>query len=150
MTDAVITQCKRDIDALNQRRNDLMEQVDALLVRIVSAFPAQQVKETQQARYNTETLGAALDRLSILSLKIFHMQEQTQRSDVDAAHVARCMDKVRILEEQHQDLSQAIGELVEEYALGTKRPKVYYQCKMYNDPTLNPELYTGSAVGSHT
>ncbi|NLY40691.1 MAG: DUF4254 domain-containing protein [Desulfovibrionales bacterium] len=150
VTDAVITRCKRDIDALNQQRNDLMEEVDALLVQSISVFPAQQVARAQQARYNTETLGAALDRLSILSLKIFHMHEQTQRRDVDADHVARCAEKVRILEEQHQDLAQAIGELVDEYAAGIKRPKVYYQCKMYNDPTLNPELYNGGGVGSHT
>jgi hypothetical protein len=97
-------------------------------------------------RFNTETLGAALDRLSILSLKIFHMREQTGREDVDAGHLKSCRDKLALLEAQHRDLFRAILELVDDYALGTKSPKVYFQCKMYNDPALNPELYAARPV----
>ncbi|NCD26262.1 MAG: DUF4254 domain-containing protein [Deltaproteobacteria bacterium] len=139
--DGVITACKREIDGLNQQRNDLMEQVDAWLVAAIASFPAQQNLDEAGRRFNTETLGAALDRLSILSLKIFHMAEQTARTDVDPAHVSLCRSKLAVLEEQHRDLFRAILDLVDEYASGAKSPKIYFQCKMYNDPALNPELY---------
>lgn len=138
--DAIITTCKREIDALNQQRNDLMERIDEWLVGVVAQFPAQRGGQCRR-RYNTETLGGAVDRLSILSLKIFHMREQTERSDVDVEHVARCGRKLVVLEEQRRDLMDSVAELVDEYARGVKRPKVYFQCKMYNDPVLNPELY---------
>ena len=144
--DRIITQCKREIDGLNQQRNDLMEQVDAWLVRAISGFEAQRDIPEEIRRYNTETLGAALDRLSILSLKIFHMREQTERVDVDPEHLARCLDKLNLLRAQHRDLSRSLLELVDDYALGVKSPKVYFQCKMYNDPALNPELYAATPV----
>ncbi|SFK21708.1 Protein of unknown function [Desulfomicrobium apsheronum] len=144
--DSVITGCKREIDGLNQQRNDLMEQVDAWLVRVVAAFTAQKDLPEESRRFNTETLGAALDRLSILSLKIFHMREQTAREDVDAGHLASCRDKLTLLEAQHRDLSRSILELIDDYAQGVKSPKVYFQCKMYNDPALNPELYAAKPV----
>ncbi len=144
--DGVITACKREIDGLNQQRNDLMEQVDAWLVNAVGTFSAQRDVPERSRRFNTETLGAALDRLSILSLKIFHMREQTGREDVDAAHLESCRGKLILLEAQHGDLSRAILELVDDYALGVKSPKVYFQCKMYNDPALNPELYAARPV----
>jgi hypothetical protein len=102
--DSVITACKREIDGLNQQRNDLMEQVDAWLVRAVSTFEAQQGLPEERRRYNTETLGAALDRLSILSLKIFHMGEQTERRDADPGHLASCREKLSVLHAQHRDL----------------------------------------------
>lgn len=144
--DSVITGCKREIDGLNQQRNDLMEQVDAWLVRAVAAFAAQKDLPEESRRFNTETLGAALDRLSILSLKIFHMREQTDRVDVDAGHLESCRDKLALLEAQHRDLSRSILELIDDYAQGVKSPKVYFQCKMYNDPALNPELYAAKPV----
>lgn len=144
--DGVITACKREIDGLNQQRNDLMEQVDAWLVNAVAAFAAQKDVTEHSRRFNTETLGAALDRLSILSLKIFHMREQTERADVDAGHLESCRAKLALLEAQHRDLSRSVLELIDDYALGVKSPKVYFQCKMYNDPALNPELYAAGSV----
>lgn len=133
----VIADCKRRIDGLNQRRNDLIEKVDACLVPLVSPLIPADAPE----RYNTETVGTALDRLSIIALKIFHMREQTERDDVDEAHLDSCRAKLATLEEQRDDLAKSVSELLAEYAAGTKRPKVYYQFKMYNDPSLNPSLY---------
>lgn len=133
----VIADCKYAIDKLNQKRNDLIERADTCLNGILAPLLPPDAAE----RYNTETVGAALDRLSIQALKIYHMKEQCSRRDVDEAHVAQCDAKVGVLRRQHADLETAVLELIDEYAAGTKRPKVYYQFKMYNDPSLNPELY---------
>lgn len=133
----VIADCKYAIDGLNQKRNDLIERVDECLINMISPLLPQEAPE----RYNTETVGAALDRLSIQALKVYHMKEQCRRQDVDQGHINVCTDKVATLELQHEDLGRAVLELVDEYAAGTKKPKVYFQFKMYNDPTLNPELY---------
>lgn len=134
---AVIADCKYAIDKLNQKRNDLIERVDECLIGMLAPL----LPEDASERYNTETVGAALDRLSIQALKIFHMKEQCARKDVDAGHVAQCEAKVLTLNQQHADLARGILELIDEYAAGTKKPKVYFQFKMYNDPKLNPELY---------
>jgi len=133
----VIADCKYAIDKLNQKRNDFIERVDACLIKMLTPI----LPEGGPERYNTETVGAALDRLSIQALKLFHMKEQCRRKDVDAGHVEQCNAKLSILGQQHDDLGRAILELVDEYAAGIKKPKVYFQFKMYNDPSLNPELY---------
>ena len=133
----VIADCKYAIDKLNQKRNDLIERVDECLIGMLDPLLPRDGAE----RYNTETVGAALDRLSIQALKIYHMKEQCSRKDVDASHIEQCNTKVLTLVRQHEDLERAILELIDEYAAGTKRPKVYFQFKMYNDPSLNPELY---------
>jgi hypothetical protein len=133
----VIADCKYAIDKLNQKRNDLIERVDECLIGMLAPLLPTAAPE----RYNTETVGAALDRLSIQALKIFHMNEQCCRQDVDDAHIDACNTKVLTLKQQHVDLERAILELVDDYAEGIKKPKVYFQFKMYNDPALNPELY---------
>ena len=135
--DADIADCKRRIDAYNQHRNDLIERVDACVVGLVGPLIPADAPE----RHNTETVGSALDRLSIMALKVFHMREQTLRADVDDEHRAACAAKLAVLEEQRADLARSVNELLAEYAAGAKRPKVYYQFKMYNDPKLNPALY---------
>lgn len=134
--DEVIAGCKRAIDGFNQQRNDFMEKVDACLVAVCAPFLA-----SGAPRHNTESLGAAVDRMSILSLKIYHMREETERQDASEGHITSCSGKLAVLEEQHNDLGRSILELVDDFAAGTKAPKVYYQFKMYNDPALNPALY---------
>ncbi len=133
----VIARCKYAIDALNQKRNDLIERVDGCLVGMLVPLLPQDVPE----KYNTETVGAALDRLSIQALKMYHMKEQCRRQDVDQKHRDACRAKVVTLQQQHEDLERAILELIDDYQAGIKKPKVYFQFKMYNDPSLNPELY---------
>ena len=137
--DAVIAACKRELDALNQERNDLIEQVDACLVELLEPL----LPAAAEDRFNTGTVGMALDRLSILSLRIYHMQEQADRQDVDDDHRTRARAKLATLAEQHADLHRGVMDLFADHAAGRKRPKVYFQFKMYNDPRLNPELYRG-------
>jgi len=139
----VIADCKYRIDGLNQRRNDFMEKVDACIVGMIAPM-LPPVADGAMLRHNTESLGMSVDRLSILSLKIFHMREQTERTDVDEAHRASCRDKLTVLQEQRADLARAVLELLDDYRTGVKRPKVYFQFKMYNDPSLNPQLYKGA------
>ena len=144
--DSVIADCKRAIDGFNQRRNDFMEKIDACLITLLS--PVLPVDAAD--RFNTESLGTAIDRLSILSLKMFHMEEQTLRADATPQHIESCRVKLAVLTEQRSDLARSVLELVRDYAAGSKRPKVYFQCKMYNDPALNPELYGAASAGVGT
>ena len=138
--DSVIADCKHRIDAMNQTRNDLIEQFDTCLVTLMLPH----LPDTEPGRYNTETLGAALDRMSILSLKIFHMRENSTDEALDARLQAECAAKLEILIQQREDLSADILLLLDEYESGVKQPRVYYQFKTYNDPRLNP------AVRNHT
>ena len=137
VTPDVIADCKYRIDRLNQERNDRIERVDACLVALLSPL----LPASPAPHINTESLGMAIDRLSILSLKIWHMDEQVRRTDVTPEHIASCEKKLAVLKEQRADLSLAVKHLVTEFVEGTKTPKLYFQFKMYNDPTLNPELY---------
>ena len=127
---------KRRIDRSNQDRTDLVEEIDTYFRQQYS-----EVKPLADARLNTESPAWAVDRLSILALKIWHMQEQTERTDADAEHIARCQGKLDVLREQQKDLSTAINQLLEDIAEGRKYMKVYRQMKMYNDPATNPILY---------
>ncbi len=127
---------KRRIDRSNQDRTDLVEEIDSYFRQLYN-----EVTPMSDARLNTESPAWAVDRLSILALKIWHMQEQTERNDADASHKARCQAKLDVLLEQQKDLSTAIDQLLEDIKAGRKYMKVYRQMKMYNDPSTNPVLY---------
>lgn len=127
---------KRRIDRSNQDRTDLVEEIDSYFRQFYS-----DVVPGPGARLNTESPAWAVDRLSILALKIYHMQEQVDRKDANAEHIARCKAKLNVLLEQQKDLSLAIDQLLEDISAGHKYMKVYRQMKMYNDPTTNPILY---------
>ncbi|MBO4482539.1 MAG: DUF4254 domain-containing protein [Prevotella sp.] len=127
---------KRRIDKSNQDRTDLVEQIDTYFREVYK-----DVKVAEGARINTESPAWAIDRLSILQLKIYHMQEQVGRADASAEHKAKCEAKLAVLLEQNVDLPTAIDQLLEDIAAGTKYMKVYRQMKMYNDPSTNPILY---------
>ena len=129
---------KRRIDRSNQDRTDLVEEIDSYFRQLYS-----EVKPLPDARLNTESPAWAVDRLSILALKIYHMQEQVERKDVSADHIAKCQAKLDVLLEQQKDLSLAIDQLLEDIEAGKKYMKVYRQMKMYNDPSTNPIFYKG-------
>jgi hypothetical protein len=127
---------KRRIDRSNQDRTDLVEQIDSYFRQLYS-----EVKPLPDARLNTESPAWAVDRLSILALKIWHMKEQTERTDAETEHIQRCQAKLDVLLEQQIELSTAIDQLLEDIEAGRKCMKVYRQMKMYNDPSTNPVLY---------
>lgn len=127
---------KRRIDASNQRRTDLVEYIDSYFLD-----KYKNVKVLPNAKINTESPAWAIDRYSILALKIYHMEQETKRTDVDAEHIEKCSKKLSVLREQHADLSIAIEELLADIEAGRKYMKVYKQMKMYNDESLNPVLY---------
>ena len=127
---------KRRIDRSNQDRTDLVEDIDSYFRHTYS-----EVKPLPDARLNTESPAWAVDRLSILALKIYHMQEQVDRADATDEHRAKCQTKLDVLLEQQVDLSTAIDQLLEDIEAGRKYMKVYRQMKMYNDPSTNPVLY---------
>ncbi len=127
---------KRWIDKSNQERTDVVEYLDSWFLN-----KYKDVKVEKNAKINTESPAWALDRLSILALKIYHMKEETERTDISDAKKQEVNNKYQILLEQQNDLSTAIDELLEEIETGKKYMKVYKQMKMYNDPELNPVLY---------
>ncbi len=127
---------KRKIDQLNQQRTDLVEQIDDFFYNSFAS-----VVKKENALINTESPAWAVDRLSILCLKIYHMQVEVNRTDASETHLLNCKNKLAILEQQFIDLTTAIDCLLAEYSVGTKYMKVYRQVKMYNDPSLNPILY---------
>ena len=127
---------KRRIDKSNQDRTDLVEMIDSYYLQLF-----QRVEPQLDATLNTESPAWAIDRLSILQLKIYHMKVEVERADVSMEHKAKCQAKLDVLMEQNTDLCTAIDQLMECYQKGVKVMKVYKQMKMYNDPALNPVLY---------
>lgn len=127
---------KRRIDRSNQDRTDLVEQIDSYFRQQYS-----EVNPLPDARLNTESPAWAIDRLSILALKIYHMREQVERPEATHEHRNKCNAKLNVLLEQQKDLTLAIDQLLEDIAEGRKYMKVYRQMKMYNDPATNPVLY---------
>ena len=127
---------KRRIDHSNQDRTDLVEEIDAYFRQLYS-----EVSPLPDAQINTESPAWAIDRLSILALKIYHMREQVERDDATEEHKERCGAKLAVLLEQQVDLSTAINQLLDDIQAGKKYMKVYRQMKMYNDPSTNPILY---------
>ena len=127
---------KRRIDKSNQDRTDLVELIDNYFLE-----QYKDVKVKSDATINTESPAWAIDRLSILALKIYHMRQEVERTDTTPEHRAQCKKKLNVLLEQQKDLSSAIDQLIADIQDGRKYMKVYKQMKMYNDPTLNPVLY---------
>ena len=127
---------KRTIDSSNQRRTDLVEYIDSFFLE-----KYKKVKIQSNATFNTESPAWAVDRLSILALKIYHMRKETERKDVDQRHIKNCLEKLDVLNQQNKDLCTSIDELIIDIENGQKYMKTYKQMKMYNDEDLNPVLY---------
>jgi hypothetical protein len=138
VTDSQIANVKRNIDRYNQARNDWIERIDDW---ITDDLAKQSITGREGARLNTETPGSAIDRLSIMALRIYHLDEQLMRDDVDDSHREKVNTRLAICRLQRHDLSQSLKELLVDIYHGAKRHRTYRQLKMYNDPTLNPYLY---------
>ncbi len=135
--DSKIANLKREIDKNNQKRNDLIDTIDAILKQDIE----KKVKSLDASvPINSETPGSILDRLSILALRSHSLKKEISRKDADRSHVKRCKDMLEKVEERSQDLSKCLEELLEDYYSGRKRLKSYSQHKLYNDPELNPSL----------
>jgi hypothetical protein len=131
-----IVEAKRNIDGYNQARNNAMEKIDEWILNFLNFN-----KVASTGAMHSETPGMMIDRLSIMSLKRYHMNEETLREDASEEHKTKCAEKVALLDEQISDLSNCLESIFSKLQLGDIRFKVYRQLKMYNDPSLNPELY---------
>jgi uncharacterized protein DUF4254 len=137
-TNADIASFKRAIDAMNQTRNDLMESLDKLLLAAAG-------QQNEAAPLHSESPGLILDRLSILALKLYHTAEESRRASAPGAHRQRNLERLRLLEEQREELAACLDALWAEVLAGKRRFKLYRQFKMYNDPELNPAVYSHKA-----
>jgi hypothetical protein len=142
VSDSEIAQVKRTIDKLNQQRNDWIERIDDYLTQ---QLEEKGIVPDADASANTETPGSCIDRLSIMALRIYHLQEQLDRDDVDESHLSRVGQRLAICKLQQRDLAASLKDLLVGIQAGRKKHRVYRQFKMYNDPTLNPYLYQRQA-----
>ncbi len=142
VTDGRIAQVKRAIDRYNQARNDCIEKVDDWLV---ADLAARGIEAADDAPAATETPGAAIDRLSILELRRYHMREQVERADATAEHRAKAASRLVVLDLQRDHLVESVDRLLAEIYSGERPLRVFRQMKMYNDPTMNPYLYKATA-----
>ena len=140
-SDAELAGVKRRVDRTNQRRNDLAEELDRALI----AWLEPKGLPNPAAALHSESPGLMIDRLSILSLKIYHTSEEAERADAPPGHAQRNRDRLAVLEEQRADLASCLDALWRETLAGTRRFKLYRQLKMYNDPSLNPAIYRNAA-----
>ena len=138
-----IVKCKRAIDQHNQQRNDGIEKVDIWLDNVLKTSGIQPGDDVE---INSETPGSIIDRMSILSLKIYHMREQSEREGVSEDHRKVARARLGVLEEQLRDLAKALDKLILDLRKANKRHKVYRQFKMYNDPNFNPAIYSSKKV----
>lgn len=145
VSDTQIAKVKRAIDGFNQQRNDWIEKVDD---EITAMLKLKDIPVSEDTPLNTETPGSAIDRLSIMSLRVYHLREQLERTDVDQQHRENVENKLAVCLMQQADLSQSLQELLSDIFAGKKRHRTYRQNKMYNDPTLNPYLYAARGSSS--
>ncbi len=138
VSDQRIAEVKRAIDRFNQQRNDGIERLDDAISDMLAT---RNISAVAGARQNTETPGSAIDRLSIMALRLYHYLEQAERTNVDDEHRARVQQRIQICRAQKADLSRSLEELRDDIFAGRKRHKTYRQMKMYNDPSLNPYIY---------
>lgn len=145
VSDQRIAAVKRAIDRYNQQRNDWIEKIDESLIAMLGD---EGVSLSTNARLNTETPGSAIDRLSVMSLRIYHFVEQLARTDVDDGHRNSVVERLNRCRAQHADLANSLAEMLADIWAGRKQLKVYRQMKMYNDPSLNPYLYRSQRLAS--
>lgn len=136
VSDTEIANNKRAIDRFNQSRNDYIEKMDDFILKGIP------ILREMHGKQNSETLGAMIDRLSILSLKIFNMSLQARRANADKTHIKNCSEKLVILNKQRIDLCLCFDDLLQDCKNGSRHIKQYKQFKMYNDPNLNPQIYS--------
>ena len=137
-SDQEIANVKRAIDKLNQARNDMIEQVDDAITECLAKAG---IAPLGDAPINTETAGSAIDRLSIMALRLYHYREQLEREGIDDQHREKVSVRISLCEQQHGDLSHSLQQLLDDIFEGRKQHKTYRQMKMYNDPSLNPAIY---------